>query len=53
MTFAQWSAAVQLLAEESPVGAPERARVLAEREAEESQIEATKAAIRRTMPQAV
>lgn len=50
MTWAQWKAATQLLAEESPVGAPMRAQQLAERAAEDAQVEATKAAIRKTMP---
>lgn len=47
MTWVQWKQACQLLAEESPIGAPERARKMAEIAAEDAQVEATKAAIRR------
>lgn len=50
MTWSQWRAACQLLAEESPVGAPMRAQQLAERATEDEQVAATKAAIRKTMP---
>lgn len=49
MTWSQWRAACQLVAEER-IGAPLRAQHRAEQEAEDAQIEATKAAIRRTMP---
>ena len=47
MTWAQWKAACQLVAEER-IGAPMRAKHRAEQEAEDAQVEATKAAIRQT-----
>ena len=51
MTWSQWKAATQLLAEESPVGAPLRAEQRAAQAAEDAEVAATKAAIRKTMPQ--